>query len=149
MSKQLTKSAETLQRASNPHGLRRNTTEPRSGLRRGLALLGGGLLVTLLSGCATPNATPISLDGGKEQGQVVECSGWTWRGRLAMSDCIIKANEVCPGGYDVKATTLTDRWHKPTGAAEVLEDMNRAMLIRCAETDAEVGEETEEELEEV
>lgn len=88
------------------------------------AMLSAGVV---LAGCAGTHVTPISLGDGK-QAHVVECS----RFDQTMRDCVVAANEQCDGDYEILATT-TKQWHQSSGAASVLESLDRALLIRCEE----------------
>ena len=54
----------------------------------------GGAICFVLTGCVT--ARPLTLPNG-EQGQVISCNGMA----RSISDCYVKAGEVCPSGYDV------------------------------------------------
>ncbi len=91
---------------------------PLGALATAAALLGAGAL----GGCASPEVTPISIEGG-EQGQLIDCAGFG----LGTPDCVKKANAVCDGGYTLAST---GQWH--SGAvAGVLEGMDRGMIVRC------------------
>jgi len=52
------------------------------------------LMTMILAGCVT--AHPLTLPNGA-QGQVISCNGMA----RSISDCYVKAGEVCPLGYDI------------------------------------------------
>jgi hypothetical protein len=60
-----------------------------------------GAVTALLSACTT--ATPIKTGDGAER-YYVDC------GRMSMSQCIAKANEVCPKGYTVDDQKQRTGW---------------------------------------
>ncbi|MBK5935895.1 hypothetical protein [Halorhodospira halophila] len=87
-------------------------------------ILGAGLI---LGGCAGTEKTPVSLGDGAE-GTLIDCSGW----HLGVRDCIEVANERCDGDYEVIASTA-EQWQARTGVTGLLADLDRAMIIRCAD----------------
>ena len=52
------------------------------------------LALAALSGCVT--ASPLVLPNG-HQGQLIRCGG----AYLEMTDCVAKAGELCPAGFDI------------------------------------------------
>lgn len=93
------------------------------GITVGAVLLMFGLAWGL-SGCASPSATPVSLDDGS-RGELIQCDGMY----LSKLDCLEHANKVCDNDYEVIATT--GQWYDGGGVVGVLKDMDRAMIIRC------------------
>ncbi|MCG5530551.1 YgdI/YgdR family lipoprotein [Halorhodospira halochloris] len=80
--------------------------------------------LAVISGCASPSATPVSLDDG-QRGHLIVCDGM----RLSAIDCIKQANEQCDNDYEVIATT--GEWPEGQGVAGVLKHFDRAMVISC------------------
>ncbi|MCG5539491.1 hypothetical protein [Halorhodospira sp. 9622] len=93
-------------------------------MRTGALVLAAGWM---LGGCAGTETTPVPLGDGAE-GTLIDCSGW----RLGVSDCIEAANERCDGEYQVLASTA-EQWQARTGVTGLLSDLDRAMIIRCAD----------------
>lgn len=95
-------------------------------MRTGLYGVALAALAVGLGGCAGPEVTELSLEDGAK-GQVIDCGGV----RQSMNDCIAAANATCEGDYALIGSTQTYAMH--TGAASVLDDYDRALLIRCRE----------------
>ncbi|MBK5935780.1 hypothetical protein [Halorhodospira halophila] len=93
-------------------------------VRTSAFILGAGLI---LGGCASTETTTVSFGDGAE-GTLIDCSGW----RLGVSDCIEVANERCEGDYEVIASTA-EQWQARTGVTGLLADLDRAMIVRCAD----------------
>ena len=81
----------------------------------------------MLGGCASTETTPVPLGDGAK-GTLIDCSDW----RLGVRDCIEAANERCDEDYEVIASTA-EQWRSGTGVTGLLADLDRAMIIRCAD----------------
>lgn len=92
--------------------------------RSSALLLAAGVI---LGGCASTQTMPVPLGDGAK-GTLIDCSDW----RLGVSDCLEAANERCDGDYEVIAST-GEQWQAHTGVTGLLADLDRAMIIRCAD----------------
>lgn len=79
-------------------------------------VLAAALLAMILTGCTT--ARPTALPGGG-QGYAIGCGGI----QHTMDDCLARAAEVCPGGYDVVTTTQE--------SVPIINPYERSMYVRC------------------
>ena len=69
-----------------------------------------------LTGCAT--ARPMALPGGGE-GYMIGCNGI----QLTMADCLAKAAQVCPEGYDIAAATAE--------SVPLINPFERTLMVQC------------------
>ena len=74
------------------------------------------LICLALTGCAT--SRPMALPGGGE-GYMIGCNGI----QLTMADCLAKAAEMCPSGYDIAAATAE--------SVPIINPYARTMMVRC------------------
>lgn len=88
------------------------------------------LFVTVaIAGCA-PKATKLS-SGNTPDTQLIECNGLIY----SFSDCVKKAQEICPNGYDVLTANKNDKTAMTLGfdgKAGISEGgTDRTMLVKC------------------
>jgi hypothetical protein len=74
------------------------------------------LLAMMLASCTTARQT--ALPGGG-RGYAIGCGGI----QHTMDDCLARAAEVCPGGYDVVTTTQE--------SVPLINPYERSMYVRC------------------
>ncbi|GEM_PF-3399451 len=88
-------------------------------------LLGGAVIAGSLSACVS--TAPVDV-ASHEEAYLIDCSGLG----QSVGDCMEQAREVCPDGYQVISTTGADKWGSGReGAASLLEEMDRGVLIGC------------------